>query len=72
MAKEPWGPRFSVGVTVEAGVVDLQGSITDERERTALQVVAENVPGVKAVRDHLVWVEPISGFVIPGDAPAAH
>jgi CBS domain-containing protein len=72
MGKEPWGPRFSVGVTVEAGVVDLQGSITDERERTALQVVAENVPGVKAVRDHLVWVEPISGFVIPGDAPAAH
>ena len=31
------------------------------------EAAAENVPGVKRVRDHLVWVEPISGMVI--DAP---
>jgi hypothetical protein len=68
IAKEPWGPRFSVDVTVEAGVVELHGSITDERERTALQVLAENTPGVKAVRDRLVWVEPMSGCVVPGAA----
>ena len=67
--KEPWGPRFSVDVSVENGVVELRGSITDERERAALQVVAENTPGVKKVRDQLVWVEPVSGFVIPTDAP---
>jgi hypothetical protein len=30
-------------------------------------VVAENAPGVKAVHDHLVWVEPVSGFVIEPD-----
>jgi CBS domain-containing protein len=65
--KQPWGPRFSVGVTVEDGVVTLHGSITDERERVALQVAAENVPGVKGVRDDLVWVEPMSGFIIPAD-----
>lgn len=62
--KQPWGPRASVDVSVIDGVVDLHGSITDDRERAALQVLAENTPGVKAVRDHLVWIEPISGFVI--------
>ncbi len=67
IAKQPWGPRASVNVKVEAGAVELYGSITDERERTALQVLAENTPGVKAVRDHLVWVEPMSGLVIPAE-----
>ena len=35
-----------------------------ERERPALRVLAENIPGVKAVEDHLCWVEPMSGWVI--------
>jgi len=65
--KEPWGPRFSVDVTVEAGVVGLHGTVTDARERTAVNVAAENVPGVAAVRDHLVWVEPNTGWVIPAE-----
>ena len=62
--KEPWGPRFSVDVVVEDGVVQLFGTVTDDRERSALIVAAENAPGVKAVRDHLVWVEPNSGLVV--------
>lgn len=69
IAKQPWGPRASVDVQVENGVVELQGSITDDRERTALQVLVENTPGVKSVRDHIVWIEPVSGFVIPADDP---
>jgi len=44
-------------------VVDLWGTITDERERQAFIVAAENVPGVKAVHDHLVWVDAMSGMV---------
>jgi CBS domain-containing protein len=73
IAKQPWGPRASVEVRVDAGIVELYGSITDERERTALRVLSENAPGVKAVRDHLVWVEPMSGLVIPavGSEPPA-
>jgi len=51
-------------VVVRNGVVELWGVITDERERQARIVAAENVPGVKAVHDHLVWIEPMSGFVI--------
>ena len=65
--REPWGPRFSVDVIVEDGTVELHGTVTDERERAAVTVAAENVPGVKAVHDHLVWVEPTSGIVIGAD-----
>jgi CBS domain-containing protein len=67
IAKQPWGPRASVGVRVENGVVELEGAVTDDRERPALRVLAENVPGVKEVRDRLTWVEPMSGFVVPAD-----
>jgi CBS domain-containing protein len=71
IAKQPWGPRASVDVKVRDGTVELYGTIIDERERTALRVLAENQPGVTAVRDHLIWVEPVSGFVIPaiGEEP---
>lgn len=62
--EEPWGPRFAIDVEVKDGFVDIYGTITDERERIALQVLAENVPGVKGVRDHVVWIEPASGMVI--------
>jgi CBS domain-containing protein len=68
IAKQPWGPRASVDVRVKAGTVELDGTITDERERTALQVLAEKIPGVTTVRDNLVWIEPVSGFVIPAVA----
>lgn len=35
-----------------------------------MRVLAENVPGIVGVQDHMVWVEPISGmaFPPPGDA----
>jgi CBS domain-containing protein len=61
-AKQSWAPH--VNVVVRDGVVELWGVITDERERQAFIVVAENVPGVKAVRDHLAWIEPTSGMVV--------
>jgi len=69
LARAAWVPRDGVAITVENGVVDLNGVILDEKERVALRVAAENVPGVRAVQDHLVWVEPVSGTVI--DAPTA-
>ena len=58
-----WAPR--VNVVVKHGVAELWGVITDERERQALIVAAENVPGVEQVHDHLVWVEPMSGMAFP-------
>jgi hypothetical protein len=60
--RQPWGPRNLVNVIVRNGNVELWGTIFDERDRQALRVVAENVPGVKQIHDHLVWVEPMSGL----------
>jgi len=65
----PWAARNAISVTVKNGEVDLQGAIFNVKERDALRVAAENVPGVKAVRDHLVWVEPTSGMTLDVSAP---
>jgi predicted transcriptional regulator len=64
LAKVVWVLRDGLSITVKDGVVDLNGVILEERDREALRVVAENVAGVKAVEDHLVWIEPVSGIVI--------
>ena len=64
LAKSAWVPRDGLSISVKDGVVALNGVILDEKEREALRVVAENAPGVRAVEDHLVWVEPVSGTVI--------
>lgn len=66
LQREPWAPLGALDIIVRGGVVDLWGSITDERTRQALVVAAENIPGVKGVRDHLVWVDPMSGMVFLG------
>jgi CBS domain-containing protein len=67
--RQPWAPVSLINVVVRDGIVELWGAITDERERSALAVAAENIPGVKEVRDHLAWVEPTSGMVFykPGE-----
>ncbi|MBV8336422.1 MAG: CBS domain-containing protein [Alphaproteobacteria bacterium] len=67
LARAPWAPH---GLTVDVvnGVVALDGVILDERKRSALRVAAENVPGVKAVADRTVWVEPHSGMAF--EAPS--
>jgi CBS domain-containing protein len=67
--KQPWAPMTNV--VVRNGVVELWGAITDERERQALIVASENVSGVKTVHDHLVWIEPNSGFVIQSEEDEA-
>jgi CBS domain-containing protein len=59
--------RWALGnnVVVKNGVAEVWGTIMDEREREACIVAVENVAGVKAVHDHLVWVEPMSGMAFP-------
>jgi CBS domain-containing protein len=70
LEKEAWTPLATLNVTVANGVVDVWGTISDEQERRAIVVVAENTPGVKQVNDHLVYVEPYSGTVIDPNDPA--
>jgi CBS domain-containing protein len=64
--KQRWAQTalMYVNPIVRNGVLDLWGTITDERERQALIVAAQNVPGVKELRDHLVLIDPIFGTVI--------
>jgi len=62
--KEKWALPSMINVVVRNGVVELWGAIVDERQRDALKVAAENIPGVKEVKDHLAWVEVHSGAVI--------
>jgi CBS domain-containing protein len=64
LGKQPWAPVALIDPVVRDGVVELWGTITDERERRAIVVAAENVPGVKVVRDHLTWIDVISGMVV--------
>ncbi len=64
MQKAEWAPATTTNVVVHDGVVELWGTIFDERQRDALKVAAENIPGVKAVKDHMVWIEPTSGMTI--------
>jgi CBS domain-containing protein len=64
---ETWAPVATVDAIVRGGVVTLSGYVLDERQRAALKVLVENVPGVKAVRDDLVWVDPISGVTIESE-----
>ena len=70
LEKEKWAPTGLLNVTVKDGVVDIWGTITDERERQALIVAAENISGVKRVNDHLAWIEPNTGVVFgpPGES----
>ena len=59
-----WAPNWGLNITVNAGTVDLSGTLTDERERNAIVVAVENIPGVASVRDHLVSIEPLTGYVV--------
>ena len=72
LASQGWASAGAVHVTVAAGVVTLDGSISDERIRRGLVVMAENVPGVKDVRDQLAWIEPNSGLVMPSENERAN
>jgi CBS domain-containing protein len=53
MRAEPWSQDVMVNVVVSGGEVELWGFVASDQQRAALRVLAENVPGVRAVRDQL-------------------
>jgi CBS domain-containing protein len=67
LERQPWAPG-AIDIEVVNGRVKLTGAILDDRQRGAIRVVAENTPGVKSIEDQIVYIEPMSGMVIP---PAA-
>ncbi len=69
LARHPWGGGSGlVRASCNAGIVTLEGTIFDERERTAIRVAVENIGGVREIRDQMVTIEPISGAVIANPA----
>ncbi len=51
--RHPWSSRWPINVFANDGVVHLWGFVENEDVRKALRVAAENVPGVRKVRNHL-------------------
>lgn len=49
---QKWAPLAGSNVVVKKGVVHFWGYGLSEDERRAMRIAAENIPGVKAVRDH--------------------
>jgi CBS domain-containing protein len=69
LSHQSWSQNGFIKVDVQNGVVELSGSIFDERERLAATVAAENVPGVKSVTDQITLIDPYLGVAMP--APGA-
>jgi Mg/Co/Ni transporter MgtE len=67
---QPWAPVNLIDITFRNGTAFLWGTLQDERQRGAILAAAENIPGVKDVKDNLVWVEPVTGIVIPAPEKA--
>jgi len=61
---EKWAPVATIDAIVRNGAVTLSGFVLDDRQRDAVKVLVENIPGVKQVHDHMVWVDPMSGVTI--------
>jgi CBS domain-containing protein len=53
LQRQPWATPSSINAVVADRVVHLWGIAPDETVRQAIVVVAENIPGVRAVEDHM-------------------
>ncbi|WP_083585947.1 CBS domain-containing protein [Chelatococcus daeguensis] len=62
--REGWVSNASLDVVVNAGKVELDGTVDDERVRDALRVLAENEPGVSEVVDRLRVQRPMTQWPI--------
>jgi predicted transcriptional regulator len=52
--KQEWANPAESNVVVSDGVVHFWGTVGSQEERTALRVVAENIPGVRGIEDHTI------------------
>jgi CBS domain-containing protein len=53
VAKQPWSSPWPTNILVNAGVVHLWGFVPSDAASSAYRVAAENIPGVKKVKNHL-------------------
>jgi len=62
LAIETWAPRTGIHIKVKDRVVDIEGVVMNDADRRAVNVIAENAPGVVQVHDNLIYVDPGSGM----------
>ncbi len=67
-------PDALIDVSVHGGVVELRGAIRSQYHRLKLCDVANGTPGVKAIHDHLIWMDHDSGAFLlsPEDSRASN
>jgi CBS domain-containing protein len=66
LARQPWSRRAENSVVVTDGVVHLWGLVTLPEELRALQLAAERIPGVKAVKNHMIVLSEEPYPLFPG------
>ncbi|MBI3701612.1 MAG: CBS domain-containing protein [Afipia sp.] len=54
-----WAPGSLVEVRVTGGIAELRG-VAGQTTSVAMQVAAENVPGIKSVKNFLATIEPVA------------
>jgi len=60
---QPWASTAYFNFAVDDGVIELNGTVESDEQHKALRVLAETVPGVKAVRDRLVEMTYVPGYI---------
>jgi osmotically-inducible protein OsmY len=58
---QKWAEVSPANITVKDGVVHLWSSYYSDREKRALVVAAESIPGVRRVEDHM---RPVAAYLV--------
>jgi CBS domain-containing protein len=64
LRKQSWAPRYALTAVVKDGVITLHGGVFDIRQKDAIRVMAETIPGVKAVKDEMFRIKPMDGGML--------
>jgi CBS domain-containing protein len=66
LGQQSWSRRAENTIVVNDGVVHLWGLVATPEELRALEIAAQGVPGVKAVRNHMIVLSEESGVPLSG------
>ncbi|EBU1124676.1 hypothetical protein CE665_26160 [Salmonella enterica subsp. enterica serovar Poona] len=67
ISHQSWAPRNTIRITVTNGFIDIYGTILNENIRQALIVLIEETTDSRYIRDHMVFIEPVTGLYITPD-----
>jgi CBS domain-containing protein len=54
LSKQKWASPTEENIVVSDGIVHFWGTAASDEERAALRVLAENIPGVRGIEDHMI------------------